>query len=725
MTASRDVSAAVVGGKAAALLELRRAGFRIPETICSPEDLASAFRRLGPPVAVRSSATLEDGSRHSFAGQFESYLNLNTLDEVVEAVRRCHESVRSPSAIEYCRKNGIDPGALRMEVLLQRMIRPEIAGVAFTVNPVTGADEVVIEACEGLADGLLAGNKSALPADHPLLRRHRPEIEATARRVQRHFGTPQDIEFAVEDGHLYLLQARPVTRIAFPPDSGEWTTANFREGVSATVCTPLMASLYDFVWQEALPGYLRDLKLLKGTFPAGRSAFGRPYWNLGAVKACLEKLPGYVEREFDRDLDIVGSYEGDGVRTPRTPWRFLRALPTALAIRRIFREQEESVRRHLAGEFDAIEKQYDASSGDPDAVFRDLVGIDYRRTETLYFRTVFCTSIAKLLFKESFPDADYSALVSALPPLSHMAPLRALRAMSVRGETDVTPLLRRFRHHSRRELDLRAPRWDEDRKFVEDLLRRCGRSSGEDPRPAYQRARAEMLERLPRRRHAAFHAKLDRLRRFVWLREQMKDVSTRMYYLLRKTALEIARRRGLGDNIFFMTVREVFEDDRSGIDRNRGIYEGYRNFAAPSEIGSRHAWAGSGRGAGRPAPRGALRGIAASHGLARGVARVVRTVEEAAGIEKGAILVCPFTDPGWAPILDRAGGVVTETGGLLSHAAVICREYAIPAVLGVPGVLDRIRDGQTVLLDGGAGVVELFDPSPVDERRSTTCGATA
>ena len=91
------------------------------------------------------------------------------------------------------------------------------------------------------------------------------------------------------------------------------------------------------------------------------------------------------------------------------------------------------------------------------------------------------------------------------------------------------------------------------------------------------------------------------------------------------------------------------------------------------------------------------------------MARVAHTLEEAMSIEKGAILVCPFTDPGWTPILDRAAGVVTETGGLLSHAAVICREYGIPAVLGLSGATAGIPDGSTVIVHGSEGYVELVD----------------
>src|SRR5690606_15035425 len=114
-----------VGGKAAVLFELQAAGFRVPPTYCSPPDLRAVVDGLGPPIAVRSSATCEDGREPSFAGQFESFLGLETYEQVAEAVERCKASARAPSVVEYCRKNGIDPAALRMEVIVQRMVRPE------------------------------------------------------------------------------------------------------------------------------------------------------------------------------------------------------------------------------------------------------------------------------------------------------------------------------------------------------------------------------------------------------------------------------------------------------------------------------------------------------------------------------------------------------------------------------------------------------------------------
>ena len=703
-----------IGGKARALRELQRAGFRVPAFECSPPDLDAAISRLGFPLAVRSSASLEDGRQASFAGQFESALNLTAREQVFDAVHRCQASLQSPSVRDYCRKHRLDPSMLEMGVVLQRMIRPELAGVAFSVDQVTGDERVRIEATDGLSDELLAGRAAPLAADHPLLVRHRSEIELTVRHIQRFFGAPQDVEFAIERGVLHILQSRPITRISFGPGTGEWTNADFRDGgVSSGVCTALMWSLYDFIWEAALKAFLQEIKLFRRDFQAGRLFFGRPYWNLGEVKHCLAALPGFVEREFDEDLSVEITYEGNGHRTPFTPITILRAIPTVLAIESIWKKQAAYDAAFLASGFEQRALAYETPSSDPSRLMR-LVTDLYKTTETAYFRTIFCASLAKLDFKDSFRDADYAALVSGLPPLRHLEPLHAMRAMARRGDTEIAPLLQRFRHHSRRELDISAPRWDEDEGWVRQLLALTSAHEPSDTRTRYEKARERAMAGLSRRRRRTFVKKLDRLRHFVWLREEMRDLSSRVYYLIRRHVVATAAARGLGDDIFFMTFQEIASDDRSNIARARERFESYRNFEAPHEIGARFS-----RAPLSEAPGGAvLHGIAVSHGTISGRACIARTVEEAATLPEGGVLVCVFTDPGWTTVLNRAAAVVTETGGLLSHAAVICREYGIPAVLGVPGATRRIAAGARVRVDGTRGQVTLEDsgqfPAPAD-----------
>lgn len=711
MSASLDtpVAGEKIGAKAAVLAELRDAGFPVPHFETSPSDLAATLRRLGTPLAVRSCAAIEDGPAASFAGQFQTVLEVSTLEGLRQAVATCRASCDTAGVREYCRRHRIDATSIRMDVIIQRMVAAELSGVAFSIDPMSGDDRVVIEACEGVGNALLAGQREPIAANHPLLARWRPAIEQLARDAQRHFGTPQDIEFAIDREHLWLLQSRPITRITHPTDRGAWTNADFRDGgVSASVCSPLMWSLYERVWSEALLGFLREIHLLShdDQFEAGRLFYGRPYWNLGEVKRCLAALPGFVERRLDEDLSVEPAYDGDGMRTPVTLRTVLHALPTAWALRGFFRQQERFDRQFLAGRFEAMLQRYEPlPSSSTDALLR-LVRGEFMLTEREYFRTIFAASLAKLDFKDAFPDADEAALVAGLGPLRHLAPLRWMRQMAATGSRDMDDLLYRFRHHQPAGLDVIHRRWDEQRDYVERLLE----ATAAEPPARFDGdavdARAEHLTRLPRRHRARFDRKLNRLRTFLHLREEMRDCSSRIYYLIRRYALAISQERGLGDNVFFMTVEEIAADDRSRIAERRDVYERFRRFDAPNEIGNGQTLSPAPESV---QPRSTLRGLAAGRGCVRGTARVVRTADEASRLKEGVILVCPFVDPGWTCALDRVAAVVTETGGLLSHAAVICREFGLPAVLGVRGVTRCIQDGAVIEVDGNSGTVRCLE----------------
>jgi pyruvate,water dikinase len=455
--------------------------------------------------------------------------------------------------------------------------------------------------------------------------------------------------------------------------------------------------------------------LLHGDFQASALFFGCPYWNLGGVKKCLARLPGFVERKFDEDLNVAIQYEGFGVTTPLNLRTLLRALPIFLAVPRVFRKHEEVARRFLESGFDALERRFEAVPSDEPALtrqFSDLVRTAYVQAETNYFRTIYCASIASLLFTDSFPDTEFAALASGLPGLKHMAPMEEMRALAREGRTDLSDIIRKYRHHSRRELDIRVPRWDEEPEFVAALFENIVPSpASPEVLARHESAKAAVMARLSWRGKRSFRKKLDRMRRFLWLREELRDCSSRMYYLIRRYALQIAAVRGLGDEVFFMTWRQILDDDRSAIPEQRERYERYRTFAAPTEVGSRIA---------RPhaaALGPELEGIAASCGRAEGVACVVGSIEEAVRVEAHSILVCPFTDPGWAAVLGRVAGVVTETGGLLSHAAVVCREYGIPAVLAVKDATKRIRDGAVLVVDGDRGTVEIGGADTASTRR--------
>ena len=729
------------GGKAFNLAELAKNGFPVPETLvlrAGSDDLPGPeiLEALGGCVAVRSSATIEDRVDDSFAGQFKSFLNLRTQTAVIQAIRECRESVHSGTVRLYCGARGIDASSIRMAVILQRMVEAEVAGVLFTVHPVSGReDEMLIEACAGTADDLLAGRRTGVQipvhagkatrtTDLLSPNKMRQLIEI-GRRIQRFMGAPQDIEWAIENDQLYVLQSRPITRFCFGGIDGEWTNADFRDGgVAGDVVTPLMWSLYEFIWNRALKGYLADLKLLDGDFAASQVFYGRPYWNLGAVKCCAVKLPGFIESEFDRDLAVQPKYAGDGIRTPTSLWNLLKALPTVLAARRTMSRQETRD-LELLDSYGPRRIDVDVECLNDDALlrcFRQLVEHAYCTAEENYFRTIFCVSIAKLDFKKALGNLplSYPALVGGLDSLAHFQCAQALWELAnERGGacSTLARFLAQYGHHSRRELDLRIPRWSEEATFVVQLARKLvGTESPEEANRCRRRQYAAELERAQRLlspwKRNRFERKLLRLRNFLWLREQMRDLSTRMYGQIRRFVQEIGRRAAAAgrlhsaDDIFYLTFREiyrVFDGSHQDIIESRRDYElMYRSFRPPNEVGRGYAHTPV-EHAGRR-----LSGIGCSTGVVSGRVRVVTSLVEAGKLEPGDILVAPFTDPGWTPLLSIAAGVVTETGGLLSHAAVICREYAIPAVLNVAAATRLLRDDQQVRIDGEMGNVDLL-----------------
>jgi phosphohistidine swiveling domain-containing protein len=297
------------------------------------------------------------------------------------------------------------------------------------------------------------------------------------------------------------------------------------------------------------------------------------------------------------------------------------------------------------------------------------------------------------------------------------------------SDADVAAFAARWPQRGRRELDLRVPRWPDDLGFVRATMEQALATwrAEDDPDVASRTQHAVYLEE--RRRalaalsgrplaRAALRRRLARLRRFTWWREEMRDRSSYTYALVRRFTVEAGRRLGAAgalqapEYVFTLRHDEVLAalegllapaEARRRAREGERILRSYRRFHAPNEIGARQAWEDA------PPAGGArvLRGTGCAPGRALGRARVVGSIEDAQRVEPGEVLVAPFTDPGWTPLFPRLAAVVTETGGLLSHAAVIAREYGIPAVLAVPGATRLVRDGSSVRVDGGRGTVEL------------------
>jgi len=608
-----------------------------------------------------------------------------------------------------------------------------------------------------------AGDES-VELDESFLR----EMIDIALRVQAHFKHPQDIEWAQDQsGKLALLQSRPITQISWRKDVEEFTNADFKDGgVSARVCSPMMYSLYKNAMQDSMQNYFETLRLVKKRETWIDFFYGRPYWNASAVKRGLRKVPGFSEKNFDNDLGVQKDYGAEGpIVTPSDLKTILGVLPTAFALPKEYAAQL-ALTKNYGAPFLAAEKKYrEIAKGYPtmeDGPFfnhlEDLIAF-HKKTESDYFRTIYNNSTLQtdfktLLLKATDPEDKISllGLMSGLQNIGHLNIQRGLlklyKAVTQDGVTIgdgrwrilLQEFLSNHYFHADAELDLTCPRWEEVPERIEEIIKNFVHSNGKPQDPdqssikqnaLFEAEKEKALTSITKRsrgligaflgggKRKKFLTELEKSRVYMSRREEMREYSSRTYALIRAVMLETGLRlKRLGfienaEHVFLFYTDELidlvhtrkFPDIlKSSLKYRELQFAGLRDLIPPNELGQGVAqrqsqdWAKS----------GALVGAGCSPGVVIGSVRVIKDVAEAGALLSGEILVTRFTDPGWTPVLGIAAGVITEVGGVLSHAAVIGREYGIPAILNLPGATQLLNTGQKIRMNGESGVIEIL-----------------
>lgn len=760
---------------------------------------AAAYADLGEPaVAVRSSATAEDLPGHSFAGQQDTVVNVRGLDDVLDAVRRCWASLWTARALAYRRRAGLDTGHLALAVVVQRMVDAEAAGVLFTADPVTGhAERVWINAAYGLGEAVVGGHvtpdtyvltaggvlvdqrihdKSLMvvptpdgtaerdvPADRrarPTLTREQAEqLAALGSEVAALMGHPVDVEWALDAGRFWLLQARPITAAAEPVtaptrsldpwnDAREvayaWTNTNVGEAIP-DVMTPATWWLVRAFLAEALPtGGADELWVL------GRIG-GRLYVNLSRLQA-ITSAAGIGEDRFRRFAQEVFGRLPDDLPIPTGPiptgaaarWATLRRLaPMAARMlvhgRRDLRGLDDYLRDHAA-RCRALRDRIDATH---DArrlldLWRRELAPAFRESGRMLSASMRSSGLSFVTIRARLRDLvgerDANALTAGHGrELASLALLLGLDRLAS-GAIDLAGFNDTYGHRGPHELEVSLPRPGEDEAWVRDQLaaQRDGPGAREllrRRRTAYEAAWARLRQDHPLLAPRIAH----RLRTWAAIsrqREAARGETVRMFWVVREYLLRAGELTGLGHDIFFLGLDEVagvlagHPPPRRRIDARRAAYERYRELPPlPSLISGRFdpfTWAADPArrsdvyvdGADRPTPvRATITGFGGSSGVVEGRARVLADMDGGAALEPGEILVTPVTNVGWTPLFPRAGAVVTDVGAPLSHAAIVARELGIPAVVGCGDATMRIGTGDLLRVDGGAGTVELLAPA--------------
>jgi rifampicin phosphotransferase len=736
VVALAEVSAAdrtVLGAKAAVLAELVVAGFPVPPGIVvttaaldEPDldtRLACLAGRLGDDrFAVRSSGAAEDLPDASYAGLYETYLDVPGTG-LGDAVRRCFAAAASERVTAYHDRHG--GGAAAMAVLVQVMVDARCAGVAFTAHPVTGdRSQIVVTAVPGLGDRLVSGETTGeewtVTHDHtaamtrpvsggdPVLTgAQAAAVARLAKRVaDRYEGRPQDIEWAIDhDGRVWLVQARPMTALAppvswTPPGSGLWMR-NFRLGEwLPEAVTPLFATWLLPVLED---GYLDGMQATVGVRVPFRYALVNGWYYNATPIPSLKLLARLLRQGRRQTLKVLYNAL---IRVGRDPAAADRAILSGLD--RQWRESQAPRYRQLVAGAAA-----EVDTATPQRLTELVDGLGREAGIWLWYLAIVGGSAWKMEARltrftrqhlaDVLPDSDGGAQALLRGLTTPAAGVHAVQSLDwyqpVAGELPTIAGPGDAAAHRHGELA--------DRRI--EAERRCRQALADRPR---------------------LLAEFDRLmrvsQRYAVTREEQAGEFTLAWPVLRECV------RRLGEHLAAIGAIDVPEDAHfctrdeltaappgqtnriSEVGSRRQLWERQRRLTAPLTLGRPARLVGDvidravqrARGAGH-VPDGALVGHPASAGRATGPVHLVRGPDDFAGFTNGDVLVAKATAPAWTPLFARAAAVVTDGGTLAAHASLVAREYGIPAVVGAGDATQRLRTGQVVTVDGTAGVVTV------------------
>jgi len=777
------------------------------EGIAIPDDLAAAITRalarLGEQAAyaVRSSATAEDLPTASFAGQQDTYLNVVGPVAILRHVSRCWASLFTERAVTYRQRNGIDHRKVDMAVVVQRMVFPQAAGILFTADPVTGNRKVAsVEASLGLGEALVSGRVNAdvykvrdgvvvaktvgtkQLAVHAVPgggtrdvaiepeRQEQPALTDAqvlrlvqlGRRIEDHFGGPQDIEWCLVGDEFYVVQSRPITTLFPIPAADDGENHVYVSVGHQQMMTDPMKPLGLCFWQMTTPRPMAEaggrlfvdvtrvlaspasraglLEVLEKSDPLigdalqtvlERDDFIRsvpddgPAWAPpgGGASAPIETDPAIVTELIERSRASIAAAERD-IRTRSGSALLDFILEDLEELKRVLFDPR-SLQVIMAG-MEAtwwLNDQLQEWLGEKNAADTLTQSVPHNVTAEM--------GLALLdVADEIRPYPEVVAFLQHVEDDGFLDKLPKL-AGGPEARDAIRAFLDRYGMRCVGEIDITRPRWSERPTTLVPLILGnirnfepgAGARRFEQGRQEAQAKEQDVLERLrafPDGEQKADEAKrmIDRARTFNGYREYPKYGMVSRYFVYKQALLEEAERLVQAhvlrekEDIFYLRFQELHDVVRTNqvdnqlIDQRRDAFRSYEALTPPRVLTS-DGEAVPGAYRRDDVPTGALIGLPVSAGIVEGRARIILHMAQA-DLEPGDILITAHTDPSWTPLFVAIAGLVTEVGGLMTHGAVIAREYGLPAVVGVVDATRLIPDGQRIRVDGTNGYVEIL-----------------
>ncbi|MEU3623072.1 phosphoenolpyruvate synthase [Amycolatopsis coloradensis] len=779
---------------------------RTLEEIVIPDELAAAITGavagLGDQAAcaVRSSATAEDLPTASFAGQQDTYLNVVGTAEILRHISLCWASLFTERAVTYRLRNDFGHRKVDMAVVVQRMVFPSAAGVLFTADPVTSNRKVSsVEAGYGLGEALVSGlvnsdsyqvrdgeivaktvatKLSALHASPGGGTREQPigpaqqeqpaltdtqvvRLERLGRRIEAHFGRPQDIEWCLADDEFQVVQSRPITTLFPVPEVDDEENHVYVSVGHQQMMTDAMKPLGLSFWQMTTPRPMSE-------------AGGRLFVDVTRILSAPTSRAGF--------LDMMGKSDplmGDALRTVLDRDGFLPSVPDDGPGRQISGvepatiETDPAVVTELIGlsedSIATVKREIRTKSG---SELIDFIQADLQELRRILFdprshQVIMAGMQTTWWLNEHL--REWLGEKNAADTLTQSVPHNVTSEMglalldvadAIRPHPDVVAFLHevededfldkltglaggqeardvieaylgKYGMRCVGEIDITRPRWSERPTTLLPLILAnvknfepgAGERRFEQGRQEALSKEQELLERLralPDGEEKAEETRrmIERVRTFSGYREYPKYGMVSRYFVYKQALLAEAERLvrdgrlGEREDIFFLRFQELREVVRTGraddelIRQRKEAFKSYETLTPPRVFTSDgEAVAGTYRR--DDLPSGAVVGLPVSAGTVEGRARVVLDLADA-DLEPGDILITAYTDPSWSPLFVAITGLVTEVGGLMTHGAVIAREYGLPAVVGVERATKTIKDGQRIRVNGTDGYIEIL-----------------
>ncbi|CAK6473401.1 phosphoenolpyruvate synthase [Peribacillus castrilensis] len=758
--------------------------------------------------AVRSSATAEDLPFASFAGQQDTYLNIKGKDAILQHISKCWASLFTDRAVIYRMQNGFDHRKVYLSVVIQRMIFPQASGILFTADPVSSNRKVLsIDASFGLGEALVSGLVSAdnykvqegrivekkistkklaiyagkeggtmekeiepgqqvlsTLSDEQVL-----ELERIGRKLEAHFGCPQDIEWCLADDTFYIVQSRPITTLYPIPEANDQENHVYVSVGHQQMMTDAMKPLGLSFWLLTTPAPMR--KAGGRLFVDVTHMVASPESRKMLVEAMGQHDPlmkdaliNIIERgDFIKPLPNNKQEQSSGKSNKSVSSADSRAQiendPTIVSdlIKRSqtsIEELKQNIQTKSGLElFDFILEDiqvlkkilFDPQSS---AVFMAAIDasswINEKMNKWLGEKNAADTlsqsvpnNITSEMGLELLDVADvirpYPKVIDYLQQVKDDNFMDELVKFDGGQETQdaIYDYLGKYGMRCAGEIDITKTRWSEKPTTlvpvilsnIKNFEPNASNLKFEQGRQEALKKELEILDRLKQLPDGEQKVKetkrmISLIRNFIGYREYPKYGMVNRYFVYKQALLKEAEQLVQAnvihakEDIYYLTLEELHEVVRKNkldyqmISKRKDEYRLYEKLTPPRVITSDgEIIVGEYKRDNLMAE--AIVGLPVSSGIIEGRARVILNMEDA-DLEDGDILVTTFTDPSWTPLFVSIKGLVTEVGGLMTHGAVIAREYGLPAVVGVVNATKLIKDGQRIRVNGTEGYIEIL-----------------